>query len=90
MTVFRRFGSKEQLVRAAIEKDDEDPPGIATSIPSLFHGDVKAAEGRIRTQPGKFSIAGAGPRVGRGSGEPVTNDYPGSAPTSSPTRRCAG
>ena len=42
--------------------------------------DRKVGEGRIKTQPGKFSIAGEGLCVGRDSGEPVTGDYPGSAP----------
>jgi arylsulfatase len=37
-------------------------------------------EGRIKTQPGKFSIAGEGLNVGREGGEPVTDDYSGEAP----------
>ena len=37
-------------------------------------------EGRIKTQPGKFSLAGEGLTVGRDGGEPVTPDYPGSRP----------
>ena len=47
---------------------------------SLYHGDKKVAEGRIKTQPGLFSIAGEGLCVGRSSGEPVTADYPGDYP----------
>jgi hypothetical protein len=43
---------------------------------------VKVGEGRIRTQPGKFSLAGDGLCVGRDSSDPVTNDYPGAAPRS--------
>ena len=35
-------------------------------------------EGRIKTQPGKFTLAGEGLCVGRDSGEPVTDDYPAS------------
>ena len=34
----------------------------------------------IKTQPGKFSLAGDGLCVGRDSSDPVTHDYPGSAP----------
>ncbi len=37
-------------------------------------------EGRIKTQPGKFSIAGEGLNIGREGAEPVTDDYPGEAP----------
>ena len=61
-------------------KDGEASPGVATGILSLYHGDIKVGEGRIHTQPGKFSIAGEGLCVGRDSGEPVTSDYPGEEP----------
>jgi hypothetical protein len=71
----------EQLIlSAAFEKEGEDPPGISVGTLSLFHGDVKVGEGRIRTQPGKFSLAGDGLCVGRDSSDPVTQDYPGAAP----------
>src|SRR4051812_37449689 len=43
------------ILSAAFEKDGEDPPGVATGILSLYHGDNKVGEERIRTQPGKFS-----------------------------------
>jgi arylsulfatase len=71
----------ENLVLSAnFDKDGEDPPGVSAGILSLYHGDAKVGEGRIRTQPGKFSIAGEGLCVGRDSGEPVTDDYPGTPP----------
>jgi hypothetical protein len=54
--------------------------GVATGVLSLYHGEMKVGEGRIKTQPGKFSIAGEGLCVGRDSGEPVTSDYPGPNP----------
>jgi arylsulfatase len=69
-----------QILSAAFEKDGEDPPGVATGVLSLYHGETKVGEGRIRTQPGKFSLAGEGLCVGRDSGEAVTDDYPGSPP----------
>ncbi len=47
---------------------------------SLYHGDTKVGEARIKTQPGKFSLAGEGLCVGRDSSEPVTDDYPGTSP----------
>ena len=68
------------ILSASFDKDGEDPPGVATGTLSLYHGDKKVAEGRIKTQPGLFSIAGEGLCVGRSSGEPVTADYPGDYP----------
>jgi hypothetical protein len=71
----------EQLILSAnFEKDGEDPPGIATGIPSLYHGDERVGEGRIKTQPGKFAAAGEGLCVGRDSSEAVTEDYATSYP----------
>ena len=37
-----------------------DPPPVATGILSLYHGDTKVGEGRIKTQPGGYMIAGEG------------------------------
>ncbi len=68
------------ILSASFDKDGEDPPGVATGILSLYHGDKKVGEGRIKTQPGAFSLAGEGLCVGRDSGEPVTDDYPGESP----------
>jgi arylsulfatase len=39
-----------------------------------------AESAHIKTQPGKFTLAGEGLCVGRDSGEVVTDDYPGVAP----------
>jgi arylsulfatase A-like enzyme len=64
------------ILSANFEKDGEDPPGVASGILSLYHGEVKVGEGRIKTQPGKFMLAGEGLCVGRDSSEPVTDDYP--------------
>ncbi|HWC43871.1 MAG TPA: arylsulfatase [Actinomycetota bacterium] len=68
------------ILSASFDKDGEDPPGVATGILSLHHGDHKVGEGRIRTQPGGFAIAGEGLCAGRDGGEPVTDDYPGASP----------
>jgi len=68
------------ILSASFDKDGEDPPGVSTGILSLYHGDKKVGEGRIKTQPGMFSVAGEGLCVGRDSGEPVTDDYPGDHP----------
>ncbi|HEY4097143.1 MAG TPA: arylsulfatase, partial [Baekduia sp.] len=71
---------EDVVLSAAFEKEGEDPPGVSVGTLSLYHGDVKVGEGRIQTQPGKFSIAGDGLCVGRDSSDPVTGDYPGEAP----------
>jgi arylsulfatase len=68
------------ILSASFEKDGEDPPGVSTGILSLYHGEEKVGEGRIRTQPGKFMIAGEGLCIGRDGGETVTDDYPGPYP----------
>jgi arylsulfatase len=71
---------EDLLLSASFEKQGEDPPGVAAGILTLYHGDVKVGEGPIKTQPGKFSLAGEGLCIGRDGGEPVTDDYPGSGP----------
>ncbi len=68
------------ILSAAFEKDGEESAGLATGVLSLYHGDTKVGEGRIKTQPGTFQLAGEGLCVGRDSGSPVTDDYPGQAP----------
>ncbi|QDQ91501.1 arylsulfatase [Rhodococcus sp. WB9] len=92
--VYNFLGSEEQrisatedlptgenlLLAASFDKDGEDPPGTAHGMLTLYYRDRKVGEGRIRTQPGKFSIAGEGLTAGRDTGEPVTDDYPGTAP----------
>jgi hypothetical protein len=68
------------ILAASFEKDGEDPPGVATGVLSLYYGDRKVGEGRIRNQPGYFELAGEGLCVGRDSGAAVTDDYPGEPP----------
>jgi arylsulfatase len=65
------------ILSASFDKDGEDSPNVATGILSLFHGEKKVGEARIKTQPGMFSLAGEGLCVGRDSGAPVTGDYEG-------------
>ena len=71
---------KNLILSASFEKDGEDPPPVATGILSLYYGDKKVGEGRIKTQPGGYMIAGEGLAVGRDVGDPVTQDYPGERP----------
>jgi arylsulfatase len=68
------------ILSASFDKDGEDPPHVSTGILSLYYGDRKVGEGRIKTQPGGFELAGEGLCVGRDSGAAVTDDYPGEAP----------
>jgi arylsulfatase len=68
------------ILSVSFDKDGEEPRGVASGILSMYHGGRKVGEGRIKTQPGKFAIAGEGLCIGRDSGEPVTDDYPGSQP----------
>jgi hypothetical protein len=67
------------ILSASFEKEGMEPT-CATGTLSLYHGDTKVGEGKIKTQLGAYSIAGSGLFVGRHSGEPVTDDYPGEPP----------
>ncbi len=68
------------ILSASFDKQGEDPPGVAVGVLSLWHGDTKVGEGKIKTQPGKFMIAGEGLCIGRDGGAGVTTDYPGELP----------
>ncbi len=71
---------KNLILSASFDKKGEDPPHVAVGTLSLWHGDKKVGEGRIKTQPGKFMIAGEGLCIGRDGGAGVTEDYPGVQP----------
>ena len=47
---------------------------------TLHISEEKVGEAKIKTQPGKFSLAGEGLNVGMDRAEPVTDDYPGDSP----------
>jgi arylsulfatase len=68
------------ILSASFDKSGEDPPGVATGILSLWYGDKQVGSAPIKTQPGKFMIAGEGLCIGRDSGAGVTSDYPGTMP----------
>jgi arylsulfatase len=63
---------------ASFERTNDTMPAEGTL--SLYIGERKVGERVIKTQPGKFSIAGEGLNIGKDGGEPVTDDYPGQAP----------
>jgi hypothetical protein len=67
------------ILSASFEKDGEDPPGVSTGNVSLFHGDRKVGEGRIKTQPAAFGLSGTDLAVGRAISN-VTDDLPGERP----------
>jgi len=63
---------------ASFEKSGTGTP--TEGLLSLYINTEKVGEAKIKTQPGKFSLAGEGLNVGMDRGEPVTSDYPGDAP----------
>jgi arylsulfatase len=63
---------------ASFEKAGTGTP--TEGLLTLYINKEKVGEGKIKTQPGKFSLAGEGLNVGMDRGEPVTSDYPGDAP----------
>ena len=72
---------EDLLLSASFDKDGEDPPGVADRDPvAVPRRRRRSARRSIKTQPGKFMLAGEGLCVGRDSGEPVTDDYPGERP----------
>jgi arylsulfatase len=66
------------VLSASFEKEGDSMPTEGTL--TLHVGEEKVGEGNIKTQPGKFSLAGEGLNVGKEGGEPVTDDYPGDPP----------
>ncbi len=89
--VYNFVGLQEQVVEstqpistghavfsASFAREGDSMPAEGTL--TLHVGETKVGEGRIKTQPGKFSIAGEGLNIGREGAEPVTDDYPGEAP----------
>src|SRR5947209_1515176 len=68
------------ILAASFDKAKEDPPGVAAGLLSLWHDEIKVGEAEIKTQPGKFMLAGEGLCVGRDSGAGVTEEYAGTQP----------
>ena len=71
---------EDLILSASFEKEGTEPTPVAEGVLSLYYGDKKVGEGRIKTQPGGYMIAGEGLAVGRDVGDPVTEDYPGERP----------
>jgi hypothetical protein len=66
------------VLSASFAREGDSMPAEGTL--TLHVGERETGQGRIKTQPGKFSIAGEGLNVGQDAGEPITDDYPGPAP----------
>jgi arylsulfatase len=66
------------IVSASFQREGDTMP--AEGILTLHIGTETVGEARIRTQPGRFSIAGEGLNVGKDTAEPVTDDYLGESP----------
>ncbi|MCJ7445781.1 MAG: arylsulfatase [Methanotrichaceae archaeon] len=61
---------------AEFQKTDQDPQTRSfLGTLNLYIDNKKAGEAKIKTQPGRFSIAGEGLCVGRDSGSPVSPVY---------------
>jgi len=71
-------GAAVRLSASFVKDDSTDMPTTGTL--TLYINDEAVGDAKIKTQPGKFSLAGEGLNVGLDRGEPVTADYPGEAP----------
>ena len=66
------------VLSASFEREGDSTPAQGTL--TLHIREEPVGEGQIKTQPGKFSIAGEGLNIGKEGAEPVTDDYPGVYP----------
>jgi arylsulfatase len=55
-------------------KEKENPKGVANGTAKLYINDKVVAEGKMRTQPGKFGLCG-GLVVGRDGPDAVSKEY---------------
>jgi hypothetical protein len=76
------------LAPASFEREGDSRPAEGTL--TLHAGQKEIGKGRIKTQPGKFSIVGEGPNVGKDGSEPVTDDYRAARPGEAPWRFTGG
>ncbi len=66
------------VLSASFDREGDGMPAEGTL--TLHIGERAVGQATIKTQPGKFSIAGEGLNVGKEGAEPVTDDYPGQYP----------
>lgn len=76
----QKFTSSESIptgklvLGAEFSKEGEEPKGVANGTLRLYINDQVVAEGKMRTQPGKFGL-GSGIMVGRNTGDRVSSEY---------------
>jgi len=56
-------------------REKEEPKGCANGTATLYVNDKAVGKATIRTQPGKFALAGEGLCIGRMGADSVTKDY---------------
>jgi arylsulfatase len=66
------------VLSVSFDKEGDTVPAEGTL--TLHMREEAVGEAKIKTQPGKFSLAGEGLNIGRDGAEPVTDDYPGDSP----------
>ncbi|MCC5758137.1 hypothetical protein LH490_27680, partial [Klebsiella pneumoniae] len=54
------IASGQHAITVEFAKEGEDPPAVANGTVTVTVDDVEVASGQLRTQPGKFSLAGEG------------------------------
>jgi hypothetical protein len=81
---------EDLILSASFDKQGEDPPGVATGILSLYHGDDKIGEAHIKTQPGKLSSAGKGCASAATAARPSPTTTRASRPGPSPAAPSSG
>lgn len=69
------IASGQHAITVEFAKEGEDPPAVANGTVTVTVDDVEVASGQLRTQPGKFSLAGEGLAVGRDTADPVSKEY---------------
>lgn len=69
------------VVEVSFVKDHQDERGLAHGTVTLRVDGAEHASAALRTQSGKFALAGEGLAVGRDTADPVSSDY---APVSRP------
>jgi arylsulfatase len=74
------FRTGDHTVLVEFEKENENPKFTANGTLSMSINQKTVAEGKMRTQPGKFAIAGEGLTIGRARADSVSSDYKPSFP----------
>lgn len=66
------------VLSASFEREGDTMPSEGTL--TLHIRDQEVGSGKIKTQPGYFSLCGEGLNIGKDGGEAVTDDYAGDSP----------